>query len=102
MKDPTHHMKKLNRKVIRSEHREEMQEENWAGPSPYAKKQTVSELKKQVKRETRKIREERTPVPKTPEEKNRLMKRRVPVFDRLNNAKPKMGARTTKKKTPRI
>jgi len=147
MKDLAHHLKKLNRQIIRSAHREEMEEEAFeeqeplpslpkkqivkelkrrvgretrkvrakkASPakapkiktqeerSPYAKKQTVSELKKQAKRAVRKVRAERTPTPKLAEERNKEMKHRVPVFDRINNRKPKSGARTTKKKTPRI
>ena len=132
MKDLAHHLKKLNRRVIRSAHREEMEEEQWdepfsypppkrsyemeaevqeeirkmkkkqTRPSPFAKKQTVSQLKKQAKRTVRKTRKKRAPTPKTPQEKNRLMKKRVPVFDRINNAKPKVGARRSKKKTARI
>ncbi len=147
MKDLAHHLKKLNRRIIRSAHREEMEEEAFEEQemrpsypkkqvvkelkrrvgretrkvrakeassvkapkikteeerSPYAKKQTVSELKKQAKRAVRKVREARTPTPKTAEERNKEMKHRVPVFDRLNNRKPKRGARTTKKKTARI
>lgn len=194
MKDLAHHLKKLNRRVIRSAHREEMEEEQWTpetlkpfkpqdigttltpqvtedwrtrpnkgssrrymamedialppkrakapkkprkqemrqvrkpkatktfesqdpfdsqvmahpqkkmrtGKSPYSKVQTMSELKKQTKRATRKMREERAPSPLTLDEQNQWMKQRTPVFDRLNNAKPKMGARPSKKKTPRI
>jgi len=131
MKDLAHHLKQLNRRVLRSARREEHEEEQWeedmpyfmpakpAGkkgvpttrprkvkadevPSPYAKKKSVKEIRKQVKRKVRKTRTKRAATPKTPEEKNRLMKKRVPVFDRKNDAKPKKGARTSKKKRPRI
>jgi hypothetical protein len=104
MKDLAHHLKKLNRQIVRSAHREEMEEDTWEEapkPSPYAKKQTASELKKQVKRKAKKVGAKRTPTPKTTAEKNRLQKKRVPIFDR-NKAKPKVGARKTHKKTTRI
>jgi hypothetical protein len=103
MKDLPHHMKKLNRQIVRSAHREELDEENWSQPaSLYARKQTPSQLKKQAKAKLTKTRNARVPTPLTPEERNRKMKHRVPIFDRLNNAKPKQGARKTAKKTPRI
>jgi hypothetical protein len=96
-------MKKLNRRVVRSSHREEVEEEGWnLSPSPYVRKQTSRQLKKQAKAKLTKARNARPATPLTPEEKNRKMKQRVPIFDRLNNAKPKQGARKTAKKTPRI
>lgn len=106
MKDLAHHLKQLNRKIIRSMHRQELEEESMElmekeGPSPYDRKHPTRELKKIAKRQVKKIRDERTPIHKTAEERNREMKKRVPIFDR-NKAKPKSGARTTHKKTPRI
>ncbi len=101
MKDLPHHMKKLNRRVIRSAHREEMEEGSEAFLSLIPpRKQTVIEQKKIAKRKALKERQERTPIHMTAEERNRKMKARVPIFDR-NSAKPKV-TKPTKKKTPRI
>ena len=112
MKDLAHHMKKLNRRVIRSSHREELQEELWdqsppalpvrAPSTPLAQPKTVRQVKKQAKTKVAKARKARPATPLTPEQKNRKMKKRVPVFDRKNKATPKKGARKTAKKTPRI
>lgn len=101
MKDLPHHIKKLNRQVIRSEHREEMEDEAYSliVPSP-PKKQTQRQIKKQAKEQMTKSRELRTPTPLNPEERNKKMAKRVPIFDR-NNAKPKT-AKPSRKKTPRI
>ncbi len=99
MKDLPHHIKKLNRKVIRSVRREERDNELELPDIP-PRKQTERELKKQVKRATKAERLSRTPSDPTPEERNKRMKKRVPIFDR-NKAAPK-HARSSKKKTPRI
>jgi len=95
MKDLPHHIKKLNRRVIRSEHREEM-EDDYTPP----RKQTPRQIKKQAKAKITKQRNSRTPIPLTPDERNKKMAKRVPVFER-NDAKPKTTKRT-RKKTPRI
>jgi hypothetical protein len=102
MKDLPHHVKKLNRRVIRSVHREEMEDEAFdlAMPSPPPRKQTERQIKKQAKERMRKERTSRTPTPLNPEERAKKMVKRVPIFDR-NSAKPKV-TRPTKKKTPRI
>lgn len=102
MKDLAHHMKKLNRRIIRSEHREEQAEEAYelARYSP-PRKQTPRQIKKQAKAKLTKARNARTPTPLTPDEKNKKMAKRVPVFDRTNDAKPKR-TKPTRKKTPRI
>ncbi len=99
MKDLPHHMKKLNRRIIRSAHREELEGvelpsiPNW----PDSKSETRKKAKRQMTAETK----ARIPTKKSVEERNLEMKKgRVPVFDR-NNAKPK-HARASKKKTPRI
>lgn len=99
MKDLPHHIKKLNRKVIRSVRREERENEVELPDIP-PRKQTERELKKQAKSQTKAKRLSRTPSDPTPEERNKRMKKRVPMFDR-NKAAPK-HARSSKKKTPRI
>ena len=105
MKDLPHHLKKLNRRVIRSFHREELDDEAYglemAMPSFPNWKRSERQIKKQTKAKIRQERLARTPTPLTPEERDKKMSHRVPVFDRLNNAKPKM-AKPTRKKTPRI
>jgi hypothetical protein len=100
MKDLPHHMKKLNRQVIRSMHREELEEEEFDLSSIPPQKQTEREIKKQHKQKVKNERLAHVPSALTPDEKNRKMKKRVPIFDR-NNAKPRI-AKPTKKKTPRI
>lgn len=102
MKDLPHHMKKLNRRVIRSEHREEAAEEaeTFSLFSP-PRKQTPEQVKKQAKAQIRKERLSRTPTPLTPDEKNKKMNARVPEFERNNKARPKT-TKPTRKKTPRI
>jgi hypothetical protein len=100
MKDLPHHIKKLNRKVIRSVHREEQDEEAFDLKSP-PRKQTERQIKKQAKEKMRQATTSRTPTPLTPSERAKKMVKRVPIFDRTNNAKPK-HAKATKKKTPRI
>src|SRR5579871_3206136 len=98
MKDLPHHMKKLNRRVIRSNLREESSEMPSETPPPFHASRDVE--RKEKKREMRETRLSRTPIHDTPDERNQKMKHRVPVFDR-NNAKPRV-AKPTKKKTPRI
>ena|SRR3990167_984787 len=99
MKDLPHHIKKLNREVIRSAHREEMSEETYNATAS-SHKQTESEQKKISKRALTKERNERTPIHPSEEERNMQMRHRTPVFDR-NNAKPHV-TKPTRKKTPRI
>lgn len=101
MKDIPHHIKKLNRKVIRSLHRSELEEEAYDLMTPPPRKQTERQLKKQAKSEIRKEKQTHVPHPLSPEEQNKKMKHRVPVFDRLNRALPK-HAKPTKKNPPRI
>lgn len=105
MRDLPHHIKKLNRRIIRSIHREELDEEAYGlemkMPSPPNWKKSERQIKKQAKDKIRKERMARTPSPLTPAEKEKKMIHRVPVFDRLNNAKPKT-TKPTRKKTPRI
>jgi hypothetical protein len=82
MKDLPHHVKQLNRKIIRSEKREENQEEEKA--EELIKKEAKIEaskeqLKKKTKLNKKKIKTTHTPHPQTPEERNKLMKKRVPI-----------------------
>ncbi|PIS02489.1 MAG: hypothetical protein COT85_05700 [Chlamydiae bacterium CG10_big_fil_rev_8_21_14_0_10_42_34] len=99
MKDLPHHMKKLNRNIIRSMHREEMQEEL---PEIPTFPETQHQKKKKAKIKMRDEKKAKAITHPTPDERNKIMKKgRVPVFDRTNNAEPK-HARPSKKKTPRI
>ncbi len=98
MKDLPHHMKKLNRKVIRSAQREEREEKLPEVPTwPVTKQEKRKKAKQKIKQE----REAHVSSRATPEEQNKVMKKgRVPVFDR-ENARPKRTP-PTKKKTPRF
>ncbi len=98
MKDLPHHIKKLNRKVIRSIHREEALEESMP-PIPN-RKPTERQVKKQAKERMKQTKLARVSTDLTPEERNKNIKKRVPIFDR-NKAKPR-SAKPSQKKTPRI
>lgn len=102
MKDLPHHIKKLNRHVIRSLHREELEEEAYdlLTPPPPQKRLTAKQAKKQAKEREKQKRQTRAPNPPTLEEKNKKMKHRVPIFDR-NSQSPKR-AKASQKKKPRI
>jgi hypothetical protein len=106
MKDLPHHMKKLNRRIIRSEHREELEDENHLSSlpnPPQPKSRPRAQIRKLTKAKMKKTTKARTPTPLTPQERNKRMKKRVPIFDRTSKVKvAKQGARATKKKTPRI
>lgn len=99
MKDLPHHIKKLNRRVIRSMHREEMQQE--ALPEVPTREVTKSQQKKKAKKKLRDEHLAHVPTDPTPEEKNKKMKKRVPIFD-YNNHPSSKGTRSTHKKTPRF
>ncbi len=104
MKDLPHHMKKLNRRVVRTERRLMQEDKEYAEKIPAPPKQAVrpkKQVRKQAKAKTSAERKARTPTKKSAEERNWEMKKRVPVFDR-NKAKPKAGARPSKKKRPRL
>jgi hypothetical protein len=103
MKDIPHHLKKLNRKIIRSFNKEMAENEEFRmeiSETPI-RAQTDRETKKIKKREALKIRLERTPFHLTEEERNRKMKKRVPIFDRANNRKAP-SSKSSKKKMPKI
>ena len=99
MKDLAHHLKKLNRRIIRSMHREELENEKFEEEPP--RKQTPQEMKKIKKRAALKARIERTPIHPSLEERNRKMKKRVPIFDKISKEKPKFG-KPSRKKVPKI
>jgi len=103
MKDLAHHLKKLNSKILRAFHKEEAENKDLAKnlPSPPQQKQTEREMKKIKKREALKIREERTPLHLSKEEKNKKMKQREPVFGKTNKGKLNFN-KASKKKTPKI
>lgn len=96
MKDLPHHIKKLNRRVIRSMRREEME----ALPEIPTQTPTERELKRQAKQKMRDERLSHVSSDLTPDQRNKKMRARVPIFDR-NNAEPK-HTRSSKKKSPRI
>lgn len=99
MKDLPHHMKKLNRRVIRSEQRIiESEFEETQNPQIQRPKE---QIRKQVKSEMREVRLAHTPNPSTPETRNQEMKHRVPIFDRTSHPRPKQAGKS-KKKTPPI
>ena len=99
MKDLPHHMKKLNRRVIRSMHREEHVEELLPDIPTFPVTERGKKKKAKIKMRDKAL--ARTPSVPSPEERNRTMKKgRVPVFDR-EGATPK-HTRSSKKKTPRI
>ena len=106
MKDLPHHMKKLNRRVIRSEHRliesELATTEEESVPTQKLNiKRPKEQIRKQAKSVMRKKTLGHTPEHPSIEERNQQKKHRVPIFDRLSNPRPKLGAKP-KKKTPRI
>ena len=98
MKDLPHHIKKLNRRVIRSEMREEHAEELPPLPErPLSERQK----KKQTKERVKQLHKNHVPLHDSEEQRNQKMKHRVPIFDRLSTNKPK-ATRSTHKKTPKI
>ena len=103
MKDIAHHIKKLNRRIIRSIHHMEMEEANFDTKMPQLPnwKQTSTQRKKQAKAAVREERNARTPIHKTEAERNWEMKHRTPVFDRTSHPRPKT-TKPTRKKTPKI
>lgn len=101
MKDFPHHIKKINRQVLRSERREMAEEQSFSmqEQSP-ARPQTPQQVKKQAKTHIAQEHKNQIPVHMSEEERNKKMLKRVPIFDR-NNAEPK-HAKASRKKAPRI
>jgi hypothetical protein len=98
MKDLPHHIKKLNRRILRSIRKEGMEDllpdiPTW--PDSERQKRKKAKIKMRNECLSRPI------VKKSEEERNKIMKKgRVPIFDR-HNAEPK-HTRPSKKKTPKI
>ena len=107
MKDLPHHLKKLQRREIRSEHRLEREDGDYLTSlpelPPHAKR-PASQLRKQEKIRMRQKTSGRTPTPATPEARAKHEKTgRVPIFDKLSHPhSQKVGARPSKKKKPKI
>ena len=87
MKDLPHHLKKLNRRVIRDLERLEREEDldlpeipNW--------KPTERQIKKQAKERKKQERLARAPNVESVDESNRKMKKRVPIFGPMDHHKP--------------
>jgi hypothetical protein len=83
MKDLPHHMKQLNRKILRSVQRELTDETLYTMTPSEEHFRNPRKKKKKPKHPHH----EPLDIP-TNDERNRKMKHRVPIFDR-NNAKPK-------------
>jgi hypothetical protein len=92
MKDLPHHLKKLNRQIIRSAHREEMVESTFdlddaAFKAAFRKETTPAQKKKQHKEMLKQEKEHRLLFPETPEEQNVSRKHRTPqTRDRTRQA----------------
>lgn len=91
-------MKKLNRRVIRSERNEKQPEELYLTPPPPRPESTEKRLYKQA---MRKAKMAHVPSKPTEEERNHKMKYRVPIWDKDSHMHPKVQ-KPTRKKTPRI
>jgi len=103
MKDYPHHMKKLTRNVIRSERRLEREDETYTESLPDIPSWTdrpKSQLRKQKKAKMRGDRDAHTPSDLTPEQREKKMRHRVPIFDRFGKA-PTRGAKPPRKPTSR-
>lgn len=89
MKDLRHHVKQLNRKVLRSERREEETDaeiEEKLLQSSMRKEDSSLQARKKEKHLQKQHKEVHIPHPKTPEEKNQKMRERTPIIrDRSHN-----------------
>jgi hypothetical protein len=90
MKDLPHHMKQLNRKILRSVQRELTDDELYTMAPAEEHFRNPIKNKKKPKHPHHKPLD----IP-TNDERNREMKHRVPIFDR-NNAKPKHAKPSSK------
>jgi len=86
MKDIPHHMKKFNRNVERSAHREEIAEDEFA--AAFRKPVTEKQKKKQTKEAKKMGKIDHLPYPKTPDEENDLRKHRTPQTRIRNRRAP--------------
>jgi hypothetical protein len=102
MKDYPHHMKKLTRRVIRSEHRLEREDESYAKNLPEVPSvphQSKDQLRKQKKAKIKEERQAHIPSDLTPEQREKKMRKRVPIFDRPER-KQTQGAKAPRKQRP--
>ncbi len=99
MRDLPHHLKKLNRNVVRSAHREEMEEDFFN--EAYRREMTVKQAKKQKKELKKQENKGRVFHLQTTEEQNDLRKHRTPqTRDRPRKAPAaKVQKKTISKKT---
>ena len=99
MKDLPHHIKKLNKKVIRSIHKETTEEQKIPDIPEWV--DSKKELRKKAKRAQKSERKAHIAEHKSPEERNKEMKRgRVPIIEK-NNALPPHNP-PSRKKRPQI
>lgn len=97
MKDVSHHIRKLNRKTIRSV-RQEIEEGAYEMPDLPPQPLSSGQKRKQKKIKMRQKKEAHVSSEPTPDERNRAMKKRVPIFNPLNDNVP---PRLRKNKTNR-
>ena len=79
MKDVPHHMKKLNKKVLRSENGKEVEQEEGLLQASLRKEDSEKQKKKKEKIERRKQAFEKAPPLLSEEDKNEKMKHRTPI-----------------------
>lgn len=91
MKDLPHHIKKLNRKIIRSANRENHKEEQelLIEEESSHRSKASSQKKKKAKQAKKAQEEKRVPHPETPETKNEMEKHRTPVRKPRSHQPPK-------------
>lgn len=88
MKDLPHHVKQLNRKVLRSEAREEKAEGDFE--KEFEHERTDRQKKKQAKEARKQAKVGQVPHPEEPEEKNKIQKNgRVPKIRDRNKDVPR-------------
>ena len=86
MKDLPHHIKKLNKDVVRKAKEEELPDPNWE--KQYRHPTTEKQKKKQKKAKIRKLKNKHTPHPDDAEEQNKKMKHRTPVRKERSHKPP--------------
>ncbi len=86
MKDESHHMKYLNKKVLKSVKQME-EESSWK--DPFRKPLTEEQKKKQRKARIKKGKSKKVPHPETPEERNKKLKKKIPFHRSKADQLPK-------------
>ncbi len=93
VKDLPHHMRKLNRSVVRSERHLNQEDPEHADKIPSPPQQSPrpkSQVRKQAKEHMRQEREAHTPIKKTVEERDHELKKRVPLHIAKGQKKPRI------------